>query len=159
MEDQTKTFKKLERTLEIWKIGLDDYDMNALLKKQDKDSLSLGQVYVHLIQATLGYHLRQVEKCLNSSEHSNKKKNFKGFITYNILGSIPPIKVKVPPSDAYTPKQPVSKEEIFKGLEKVEVRMKSWKDKMGQPGQGKTPHPGFSYLNGDEWYQLAEMHF
>ncbi len=155
----SKTFQKLEHTLAIWKSSLNDYEMDVLLRKPDEGSWSLGQVYIHLIQSTLNYHLKQVDKCLTSSEHSDQKKNFKGVVTYHILGSIPPIKVKVPPSDAYTPKQPSNKEEIQKGLDQVREEMAIWIDKLGQPGQGKSFHPAFSYLNGDEWYQLVEMHF
>lgn len=119
----------------------------------------MGQVYVHLIQSTLKYHLKQVEKCLSSKDHSAEHKNFKGVITYHILGSIPPIKVKVTPSIDYTPKQPSNKEEILEGFDQVRKNMVSWIDKLGHPGQGKRAHPGFSYLNGDEWYRLVEMHF
>ncbi len=32
MKNQTRTLQKLERTLEIWKKGLDEYDMDTLLK-------------------------------------------------------------------------------------------------------------------------------
>lgn len=157
--DPAKTFKKLEQTLSIWESALNDYDMDVLLRKPSEESWSLGQVYVHLIQGTLNYHLKQVEKCLVSSEYADRKKNFKGVITYQILRSIPPIKVKVPPSDDYTPGQPSNKEEILEGLDQVRAEMAVWIDKLGQPGQGKRTHPAFSYLNGDEWYQLVEMHF
>ena len=159
MKNQDATLAKLNQTLLIWQSALDDYKLETLLKKPSEGSWSLGQVYVHLINATLRFHLKQVEKCLSSSEHSDKKKNFKGFMTFRVLGGIPPIKVKVPPSDFYTPKQPTSKEQIREGLGEVREQMKFWRDKLGEAGQGKTTHPAFSYLNGDEWYRLVEMHF
>lgn len=84
----------------------------------------------------------------------------KGVVAYRILGSFPPIKVKVPPSDFYTPKHPSSKQEILDGLSLVKRKMGEMcliLDKTKK--QGKTPHPAFSFLNGNEWFKLIEMHF
>lgn len=155
----TKALKKFEQTLAFWNNELKKYDLNTLLKKPNSESWSMGQVYVHLIHSTLNFHLKQVNMCLENEEHSEKKKNFKGFMTYSILGSIPPIKVKVPPSEFYTPKQPESIEQILTGLSKVKVEMELTLPKLENKKQGKTIHPGFSYLSGDEWYRLIELHF
>jgi hypothetical protein len=157
--NNSKTLKKFEKTLELWKNELTKYDLKTLIKKPDSQSWSIGQVYIHLINATLNFHLQQVKICLENTENLEKKKNFRGIITYNILGSFPPIKIKVPPSEFYTPKQPDNKEQIIQGLDKVKEEMKSTLPKLENKKQGKTNHPGFSYLNGNEWYRLIEMHF
>lgn len=154
-----KTLEKFVKTLEFWKNELTKYDLETLLKKPDSESWSMGQVYVHLINSTLNFHLQQVKICLGNTENSGRNKNFRGVMTYHILGSFPPIKIKVLPSEFYTPKQPESKVQIIKGLDKVAEEMRSTLPNLENKKQGKTNHPGFSYLNGNEWYRLIEMHF
>ena len=119
----------------------------------------MGQLYNHLIQGTLNYHLPQIEQCINSDTNKSKSKNFKGFLAYRILKGFPPIKIKVPDSDAYTPKQPKSKDEIIKGLETLKRKMEQTLKNLEKNQKGKTPHPGFAYLNASEWFRLIPMHF
>jgi hypothetical protein len=157
--NNTKTLKKFEKTLELWKDELTKYDFQTLLKKPNLESWSMGQVYIHLINSTLNFHLQQVKSCLENQESSEKPKNFRGFMTYNVLGCFPPIKIEVPPTEFYTPKQPENKEQIIIGLDRVKEEMNSTLPKLEIKKQGKTTHPGFAYLNGNEWYRLIEMHF
>lgn len=150
---------KFDQIMCIWQDELNKYSLESLKKKPTPNSWSLGQVYVHLIDGTLNFHLQQAEHCLSKFENDAKRKNFKGFITYHVLGSIPPIQIKVPPSEGYTPKQPEGIEEIKEGLMKVKAKMHELLDPLSVEKQGKTTHPGFSYLNGNEWYRLVEMHY
>ena len=131
----------------------------TLCWKNQTRRVGLWDRFIHLINSTLSFHLQQVKTCLENKEHSEKKKNFKGIMTYTILGSFPPIKIKVPPSEFYSPLQPESKAQIIKGLSKVKTEMELTLPKLETEKQGKTNHPGFSYLNGNEWYRLIEMHF
>lgn len=155
----TKTLHQFKKTLELWKDELAHYEFHTLLKKPNAASWSMGQVYIHLINSTLNFHLQQVQSCVEHQENAEKSKNFRGFMTYQILGSFPPIKIKVPASTFYTPKQPESKEQIIQGLDKVKTEMELTLPKLETKRQGKTKHPGFDYLNGNEWYRLIEMHF
>ncbi len=155
-----QTLRKFEEVITIWENELDNYTMQELLKKPSDEKWSMGQLYNHLISATLSFHLKQIEACIASDENKNKKKNFKGFITYHILGKMPPIKIKVPPSDAYTPKQPESKDAIAEGLKKCRERTKNALATIqNATASGKTAHPGLAFLNAEEWYKLIEMHF
>lgn len=157
--DNSKTLKKFKKTLETWRNELTHYEFQTLLKKPNEISWSMGQVYIHLINSTLNFHLQQAQFCSENSENSEKSMNFRGLMTYKLLGSFPPIKVKVPESESYTPKQPQSKEQIIEGLSKVKTEMELTLQKLETKNQGKTKHPGFEYLNGNEWYRLIEMHF
>ncbi|MEM8940000.1 MAG: DinB family protein [Bacteroidota bacterium] len=154
-----KTLKKFREVFESWEVELKGYEFQTLLKKPNAESWSLGQVYIHLINSTLDFHLKQVQFCLENSENSEKSKNLKGFIVYKLLGSFPPIKIKVPASENYTPEQPESIEQIIEGFAKVRAKMELTLQKLTTEKQGKTKHPGFQYLNGNEWYRLVEMHF
>lgn len=158
--DNQKTLTETLATIEHWETALDKYTLTQLLKKPGAGSWSLGQVYLHLINATLNFHLKQVEVCLESEENGQAAKNFKGFLAYSVLNGFPPIKIKVPPSDFYTPKQPTDKAQILAGLAAVKQAMNATLPLIEQaPKQGKTEHPGFSFLNAEEWYKLVEMHF
>lgn len=154
-----KTFQGIIQLVENWEQQLSSYTIEALLKKSDAESWSMGQVYMHLINATLNFQLKQVSFCLNTDENQSKRKNFKGFISYHILGKFPPIKIKVPASEAYSPKQPESVAQILEGFAEVKREVKlSLAMLTEKKGKGKTEHPGFSYLNASEWFKLVEMH-
>jgi DinB superfamily len=155
-----KHLSHFQNVVATWEKNLEKYTLEQLLLKPAADSWSLGQVYNHLITATLFFHLKQVEACMASNDNADKSKNFKGFLTYNILGKMPPIKIKVPPSDTYTPKQPESLEAIKNGLAKVQEKMKKAAETLqNNASKGKTKHPGLAYLNAEEWYRLVGMHF
>jgi hypothetical protein len=143
----------------IWETELANLTEEQLKKQETADSWTLGQVYVHLINATCNFHLNQVKLCLNSSDNKNQKKNFKGFLAYTLLNGFPPIKIKVPPTETYTPKVPQSKQELIEGFEKVKQDMKTSLNGMAANKGGKTAHPGFSFLNAEEWYKIIEMHW
>lgn len=154
------TLKKFEEIAAIWEQEIAHYSLEELLKKPSEDAWSMGQLYNHLVTSGLNFHLKQVETCITSNENAKKNKNFKSFITYNILGKLPPVKVKVPPSDAYTPKQPKNKQEILDGLVQIQQKMKETLPLLKNAKfRGKTAHPALGFLNAAQWYKLVEMHF
>ena len=107
--NNTMAFNDFIKFISIWEKELDQYSLEDLHKKPDEASWSIGQVYNHLIKSTLGFHLKQAEQCLQSDEHASESKNFRGFLVYNVIKRFPPVKVKVPPSEHYTPGQPESR--------------------------------------------------
>ena len=155
-----KTYNDFESIIKKWETALDNHTIEELQKKENQDSWSVGQVYIHLINSALEFHFKQIDICLQTNENQNQKKNFKGFLAYRLLNGFPPIKIKVPPSDAYTPKQPVSITEIKEGLKAVKQKMSKTIPLLNQSTKkGKTAHPGFNYLNAEEWYKLIVMHY
>jgi hypothetical protein len=159
MDSQIKTNADFTKIFNHWKSELENYSEKDLEKQVSADSWTLGQVYNHLIGSTLYFHLKQVLICLNSSENKNKKKNFKGFLALNIIKGFPPIKIKVPASDLYTPKRPKTKQEIIEGLMQVEKQMNETVSLFDNNQNGKTTHPAFSFMNATEWYAIIEMHW
>jgi len=157
--DNKKTLNIFLKIVEIWEKELDKYEIKQLTQKENSESWSMGQLYKHLIDGTLNYHLQQVNSCINSSENKSEKKNFKGFMAYNIIKGFPPIKIKVPATETYTPKQPKNIEELKDGFQKLKQEMKNTFKNLEEDKNGKTQHPGFSYLNASEWYRLIPMHF
>mgnify|MGYP000368541260 CR=1 FL=1 len=153
------TLNDFLKIVEIWEKELDNYDTNQLTQKENAENWSIGQLYKHLIDGTLNFHLQQVNLCINSTENKSKKKNFKGFLAYNLLNGFPPIKIKVPASETYTPKEPESVDELKNGFQKLRQEMENVLENLKKDKKGKTAHPGFSYLNASEWYRLIPMHF
>jgi len=154
-----KTLSNFNKIVEIWEKDLEKYNLNQLTKKENEENWSMGQLYKHLIDGTINFHLKQVNDCISSSENKSKKKNFKGFIAYNILNGFPPIKIKVPASETYTPKQPASIEELKDGFQKLKQEMNTILSNFKNDKKGKTSHPGFSFLNASEWFRMIPMHF
>jgi hypothetical protein len=139
--------------------ALDHYSFEQLLKKPDAHSWSLGQMYQHLINSARFFHLKQVEKCLNSTENTSGKLSFRGFLALHLLHAFPPIRVQVPPSEAYTPKQPESVEALRAGLEQTLHDMRAMLPRLASDHGGKTAHPAFGMMRAQQWYQLVEMHY
>ena len=138
---------------------LDDYSAADFQKKPAEDSWSVGQLYVHLVKATLHFHLKQIETCLSNSENAGKSKAMPGRISF-LLGGFPPTKIKVPASDTYTPKQPADKNEIKHGFNTIREALTLLVPKLkNASSSGKTPHPAMGHLNATEWFRLIEMHF
>lgn len=157
--DNKKSLSQFETVCAWWQKELEHYPLEKLLKKPADDSWSLGQLYLHLINSTLNFHLPEAQKCEQSMDNAGKNKKPPGVVTYKLLGGIPPIRIKVPPSNTYTPPQPESKKQIEEGLaQTLEAMQRSMPVKQAKE-QGKTEHPGLGFLNADEWYRLAAMHF
>lgn len=82
-----------------------------------------------------------------------------GKITF-ALGSFLPARIKVPPSDAYTPKQPAGIQEMKAGLAHLlEAVRETGRALEGAAEAQLTRHPALGALNAREWFQLIEMHF
>ena len=154
-----KIHKEMLNTLGIWQYALEKYSEDELKKKTSDESWTMGQVYSHIIDGTLKFHLAQVEKCLEGNENMEKGKSMPGKIVF-LINSFPPIKIKVPPSDEYTPKQPENKEAVLKNLNILQDKLKELSQKIDSSNaKGKTKHPGFAYLSAIEWYKLIGLHF
>lgn len=158
--NNTKALEQINTLLDTWKGSLDSYSDEDFVKKPDTDSWSIGQVYQHLAQSTLNFHLQQVKASLETVENEKHSKTKEGFMSFKVLGALPPIKIKVPPSEFYTPSQPKDRASILEAFEEIRVQMKSLSQEIQTTiSQGKTKHPGLGYLNASEWFQLIPMHF
>lgn len=141
---------------------LANLSMEQICRKPSADEWSLGQMLVHLMNSSRLMHLRNVEVCKDASNPGvcvGGVKNDRGERAFR-EGSFPPVRIQVPPSPQYTPTQPAGKEEIQAGMQDVIVRMRAVASILDEiPLENTVEHPGFGYLNGEEWFQLIEMHY
>jgi hypothetical protein len=160
MRNTSAVLSEFEKIANIWLDALNGYTEQQFALKPDAHSWSIGQVYYHLVKGTRAFHLQQIARCCEGKDvETGKGKSIPGKLTY-LLGSFPPMKITVPPSESYTPKQPDSRESIRAELTALMATMREDEQKVAAaPEDQKTNHRGFGYLNAHEWYQLVEMHF
>lgn len=151
-----------EATVERYVMELDSLGLEQLRSKPDKETWSIGQMYVHLIQSAQYLHLQNVDQCLASGEETwmpMGQKTERGKAVFE-SGSFPPIPIRVPASLEYTPCQPENKEQLLVGLRSVVERMKRTESGLIQASEEhKMVHPGFGPLHAQEWFLLIEMHY
>ena len=160
MKTPQSILSDFEKTAEIWRSSLEHYSEEQFSRKPDGNGWSIGQVYNHLVGGTRRYQLRQIAACLDGKgTHNGEGKTISGMIVF-ALGRFLPARIKVPPSDAYTPKQPGGIQEIRAGLHHlIEAIREAGKALEGATEIQKTRHFILGALNAREWYQLTEMHF
>jgi len=160
MKTTQSILSQFEKTAGIWLASLSQYSEEQFAKKPNADSWSIGQVYNHLVAGTRLYPLQQIVQCLEGKQTEiNGRKQLPGKVTF-FLGSFPPMRIKVPPSETYTPKQPQNIDAMKSGLEKLIKIIQETEKKISDASEiSKTAHPAFGFLNAREWFHLIEMHF
>jgi hypothetical protein len=112
------------------------------------------------VGGTNRYHLKQITLCLKGEgQEMSGGKKLPGKICF-FIGSFLPVRIKVPSSEAYTPKQPLSLGEMRDGLKNLILKLRDTEAQLAHARENiKTAHPAFGLLNAREWFQLIEMHF
>jgi hypothetical protein len=153
-------FYQFEKTARLWLVSLNDYTEEQFARQPSEAQWSIGQVYYHLVVGTENFHLRACRKCLeHGGEVIEGGKTIPGKIVF-LFGSFLPVKIHVPPSAEYTPKQPASRAEMREGLLKLIETMRALAPQLthASPVQ-KWKHPALGMLTAVEWYRLIEIHF
>ncbi|MCC6727614.1 MAG: DinB family protein [Saprospiraceae bacterium] len=158
MKKTEEIHQNFEKVHASWEQELHQFTDAELTKQETPEGWTLGQVYVHLINSALYFHLKQVAACCATNENADQAKTERGEGAFS-AGSVPPIRVQVPPSEQYTPKPPQSKQELFDGLARVKSAMTEALSLFDDDQGGRTAHPSMGYLNALDWYQLVEMHW
>lgn len=157
--NNTATYNNILTSIMLWENSLQNYTEDFFRQKPDDDGWTIGQLYAHLVNGTLKFHIGQIEACNSSNENENETKSLPGKLIF-FINSFPPLKIKVPPSETYTPKQPENKEEIIQGIKTLRTRLQKTVDEIDSSKyKGKTKHPAFGYMSANEWFRLIEMHF
>ncbi|MBP1904744.1 hypothetical protein J2Z32_001368 [Paenibacillus turicensis] len=172
MRSTKEALDSLEETIKQYVAELERLSMNDLLYTTDEVDWSLGQMYMHLIQASQNMHMFNIKQCLTgmepatiSSATASTSKTEQGQAIFD-QGGFAPIRIAVPASPQYTPKQPESKEQLLSGLLQVLEEMKQLEPRVNhtisdatETNEYKIAHPRFGYLDAKEWFLLIEMHF
>jgi DinB superfamily len=141
---------------------IESLDMEQLTRKESVEDWSLGQMYIHLINAALYMQLQSVEACISETPETTVVNAEKTEVGETIFaqGAIPPIRIQVPASPQYTPPQPESKAQIVSGFHTVLQRMEEILPRLeSSSSRHKALHPAFGALDAKEWFALVEMHY
>jgi len=149
--------KEFNHTLDRWIEEVEQNNFVLLCTKPSPASWSLGQLSMHLIEATM-FYLGQAEICLSSNDNATEEMSPEARLMFG-NNAFPDELIEGPPSNADTP-QPESKLKLIRD-------MRSLKDEVNRIStlisisvcSGKTRHPGLKFFNAAEWFQFAEMHF
>ncbi|AYN67979.1 DinB family protein [Euzebyella marina] len=149
--------ERFDQTLNLWSKSLLNYPLEQLVKRPDKESWSLGQVYEHLINET-NWYFDQLEGALNDLSHQDMPMSEKASELFK-RGSFEDKRVKTDPLISDNVPQPNSIESLTEKLLFLKKRAQSlWQKMVSGNYSGKTRHPGLGYFNAHEWLAYSEMH-
>lgn len=152
-------FVKTATVIDGYKERLDRYTLRQFQHKPAPDRWSVGEVYIHLIRATLLYHLRMVDRCLANLDNADVPTKPHAEAEFEANESAP-VKIKVESSPGYDPPMPESIEKVRDDIDAVMRRMLSTRDKLiTDPESGKTEHPSYGFIDAKQWYQIVGMHW
>lgn len=154
-----RSLARFERTLERWEQALASLDDAAFTRLPADGGWSVGQVCDHVAGAGQ-LILDQVQRCADG-EAEVRGFQLKGALVA-LLGSIPPVRVKVPDVPLLeTVARPanLARDAALGRLRALASRTRS----MAEPARGASPrqrtrHPLAGYLNAGQWFQFNEMH-
>ena len=160
MKSTSAVLREFEATAAIYREWLGKYGEDEFVREPEGGGWSIGQVYYHLVNGTRQYQLRQLALCLEGKATVVRGgKTFPGKVMF-MLGSFLPVRITVPPSEAYTPKQPAGIASMKAGLDGLCQTMRDTAPLIAAAAPDmKASHRILGFLNAAEWYQLIEMHF
>ncbi|TBL80493.1 DinB family protein [Paenibacillus thalictri] len=134
------------------------YSLEQLRFSAAQGVWSLCQLYDHLILAALDY-MDKVAACATAQEDQPLGKTEAGEALFE-QGGFPPIKIKLPDGPENNPSNTESVEALMQRLEQVRHNMSEWEVRLHAINPNcKVLHDGFGWLNAQEWFELAGMHF
>src|SRR5688572_6163031 len=108
-----------EHTIDIWINALHHYDLDTLHAKPDKDTWSLGQVYMHILEDTT-YYIEQAENCLAHVENAEEQKTEFGAALFT-NNSFPDERIAGDTHVSQAVPQPTSKNELLDKLARLKA--------------------------------------
>ena len=144
-------------TIDTWINAVEQTSLAQLCTKPSNERWSLGQVCMHLIEAT-NFYCEQINICLAGNENATEEMSPAAKTFFENNGFSDAI-IEGPETNAGTP-QPESKEVLLVSLNALKEKLIRVENSIAaSPCIGKSKHPGLNYFNAKEWLQFAEMHF
>ncbi|WP_426449793.1 DinB family protein [Paenibacillus sp. S-38] len=159
MSETKRILQDLELLIGQYEEALGRYSPEQLHRQPAPEAWSVGQVYTHLLNTAFHMQLRAVAACRDGAGQSDGAKTEAGEAVFR-LGSFPPIKIAVPPTDTYTPANTEEVDSLRARLEKLKAEVGAIEPQLAAiPEDRRVPHPRLGALNALEWFSLVEMHF
>ncbi|BBH23741.1 hypothetical protein Back11_50860 [Paenibacillus baekrokdamisoli] len=147
--------------IDVYRHALQGYTIEQLQLKPSEHEWSLGQMYNHLINITVGTQLRAIEECASLGEQQPQASaKTEGGEEIFQLGGFPPVKLKGPNTPEFTPRNPETKEELVAALDQVREKVEAWSSRISDISPiPKVEHRRWGWLNAQEWFRLIGMHY
>ena len=148
---------EFNKIVDTWISALEAYTLEELCLQPFSGHWSVGQLYLHLLNDT-NYYIEQIRECLAGNQ--NEKETMAAAARPLFLANdFPYGLIAGNPANAFIP-QPDSSDALKHAFAKLKKDMNGVAVLMATiVPRAKAKHPGFNYLNADEWLQLAVMHF
>ncbi len=160
--DPRKLLAKTEKTLAVWQDALERSDDRAFDSAPDGGGWTLGQVCDHVTVVSLAF--LDAVAALTRGEGEERGGSLMATVMCGIVGSFPPVRLKVPsnlPDEVKRAAAPDSlpKAEALKRFALVARRTRDLCDAVAAAPRGlRSQHPVLGWINARQWYQLSEMH-
>ncbi|AEI45815.1 DinB family protein [Paenibacillus mucilaginosus] len=159
MSETNRILKDLELLIGQYEEALGRYTPEQLHRQPSPEAWSVGQVYTHLLNTAFHMQMRAIAACRNGEGQPEGSKSEAGEAVFR-LGAFPPIKIAVPPTDAYTPPNTEEADSLRARLEKLRGECREVEAQLAAiPADRRVPHPRLGAMNAVEWFALIEMHF
>ncbi|REE68754.1 DinB family protein [Paenibacillus taihuensis] len=135
---------------------LDSYSIEQLRYKSDENVWSIGQMYIHVIEAAKEY-LEYAAICAKATDEATGGKTEDGMKTF-AENEWPNIRVKLdePPNST---RNPESKAEVQAGLDELLAKLEQCEGFIDEANPAcKLRHGWFGWLNAREWVEMVNMH-
>lgn len=135
---------------------LDRYTIDQIRYKPEEDVWSIGQMYMHVIDAAEEY-LEHIRTCTMETRVEHGSKTDTGMQAF-AAHEWPDVRVKLdePVNSIPTPE---SKEEILASLDQLRSQIAYWKERIQESNPDSKIHHGwFGWLNACEWFEMIDLH-
>ena len=152
-----KLYKEFQPIGKAWLVELNNYNEVPFQRKTAEVKWSLGEIYEHLGNSTLDFHLKGLEACLLAPKSG--KKTWAGKMVF-LKNNFQNKKMKAYLEDNYPPKQPENIAEARDKMIRVLKQMDDCSCKITKKTEKQqSEHPILGFLTGKEWYRLVIFHF
>ncbi len=147
--------KDFDHAIDTWIEAIQQYNFEQLCTQPDKNSWSVGQVCMHLVNDT-NWFIEQIKICVSNNDNADE--TMLAYAQAMFSNNSFPNERLTNPANVNMP-QPESKEALIQLFINLKNDMNSTATRIADSDfKGKTKHPGFNYFNAGEWLQFAEMH-
>lgn len=157
-----KVLAKTETSLAVWQDALERSDEQVFDQVPEGGGWTLGQICDHVTLVSLAF--LDATNALARGEGEERGGSLMATVMCGIVGSFPPVRLKVPPNLPDEAKRAAAPESLPKAeaLKRFAVVARRTRDLCSEvaaaPRGLRSEHPVLGWIDARQWYQLSEMH-
>lgn len=157
--NNNNTLIEIEKSFGVLIDGIQRITGQQFAYTSNPEKWSLAQMYEHICESSKKFFLANIKRCLEQrSGQMGGEKTLEGEWVMNNKG-FPNKKIKMPDAFGVVIYVGKPKNEYLLEIEKILNSARDFVEMINEDsGEYKTKHPGFGYLNAEEWFKNLEMH-